>query len=330
MAMDDEPTVRLPRARTPAAPTPAPTPAQIPPPATRGRRTLLLAGGAGLAAVAGGLGGWWALAPAPAPAPEPQRPPPQPRPVVFAPPLLDTQGLLAHVARVPTVLRWSFNPLVWMLDFPSLESQGRALNRAAALLEKAGTPRDRVLDDAALAAAIAADRRTAENWYLGHNYRGSELRRMATLAARDGVALNPLEAWVVEQAELARLVEPSRDCAILSVPATGAHVDAGMRAAILRHELGHGQFFTLPLFAAHVTRVWSQGFTDGDRRDMRRFLAAEGYDPELEEVMANEAMAYLIYTDDRRFFDPSRDLGWSDARADRLRGLLRQGAPPEP
>lgn len=320
MATDDEPTVRLPRSLAPPAPRPAPAP--------RGRRGLLMGGGAGLALTAAGLGGWWALS-SPRVMPEAPAAPP-PRPTAEGPPLLDTAGLLGHVARVPTALRWLVNPLVWLLDFPSLESQGRALNRAAALVEKAGTPRDRVLDDAALAAAIAADRRTAENWYLGHNYRGSELRRMGTLAVRDGVTLNPMEAWVMEQASLARLVEPSRDVAILSVPAVGPHVDAGMRAAILRHELGHGQFFTLPLFAAHVTRVWSQGFSEADRRDMRRFLAAEGYDPELEEVMANEAMAYLIYTDDRRFFDPSRDLGWSDARADRLRALLRQGAPPEP
>jgi len=326
MAMDEDPTVRLPR------PLPGAFPGLASSAAPQGRRPFLLIGGTVIGMAAAGAAGWWLLMPGhesevAAPGP-PARP--VPRPVAEGPPLLDTAGLLAHVARAPTALRWAANPLVWLLDFPSLESQGRAMNRAAALLEKSSTPRDRVLDEATLAAAIAADRRTPETWYLGHNYRASELRRMAALAARDGVTLNPLEAWVMEQAELARQVEPSRDAAILSVPAIGPQLDAGMRAAILRHELGHGQFFTLPLFAAHVTRVWAQGFSESDRADMRRFLAAEGYDPALDEVMANEAMAYLLYTEERRFFDPARDLGWADSRAERLRGMFRAGAPAEP
>lgn len=246
------------------------------------------------------------------------------------PPLLDLAGIAAHGARVPTALRWSANPLVWVLDFPSLELQGQAMNRAAALIEKAGTPRDRVLDDAALAAAIAADRRSAADWYFGHNYRASDLRRMFALAQRDNISLNPLEIWLREQVELAHRLDRSRDAAILSIPAIGPQVDQAMRRSILTHELAHGQFFTLPFFAAHVMRVWETGFTEAERTAVRRFLQAEGYDAAQEEVMANEAMAYLLYTPDRRFFDPARDLGWSDAQAERLRALLRAGAPEEP
>jgi general secretion pathway protein E len=100
--------------------------------------------------------------------------------------------------------------------------------------------------------------------------------------------------------------------------------------SILRHELSHGPFFTLPLFAAHVMRVWEQGFTQAERDAIRTFLGREGYDVKQDEVMANEAMAYLLFTPDRRFFDPARDLGWSDAQADRLRALLREGAPDAP
>ena len=316
MAMDDDPTVRLPRLASPAERSAG----------AKLARRALLPGGAALALAAGSAGGWWLLSQTVAP--QPASAPPQPGPA--PPPLLETQALLAHAAQVPTVLRWAANSLVWLLDFPSLESQGQAMNRAAALLEKAATPRDRVLDDAGLAAAIAADRRTSANWYLGHNYRASALRRMAMLAARDGITLNPLEAWVIGQAELARQLEPSRDVAILGVPAVGAQVDGGMRAAILRHELGHGQFFTMPIFAAQVMRVWDQGFTEADRHDLRRFLATEGYDTALDEVMANESMAYLLYTPDRRFFDPARDLGWPDSRAELARALLRVGAPEEP
>lgn len=246
------------------------------------------------------------------------------------PPELDAAGLAAHVARAPTALRWSANPLVWVLDFPSLELQGQAMNRAAAFLEKRGAPRDRVLDDAALLAAIEADRRQPATWYFGHNYRLGDLQRMFARAPGDGVRLNPLESWVASLVELAAGAARGREVAVLTVPAEGPQVDAALRRSILTHELGHGQFFTLPFFAAHVMRCWERGFSEAERAAMRAFLAADGYDPALEELMANEAMAYLLYTPDRRFFDPARDLGWSDAQAGRLRALLREGAPPEP
>ncbi|MDB5413331.1 MAG: hypothetical protein JWR10_1666 [Rubritepida sp.] len=323
---DDDATIRL---RPPAA-----RPAAPPPPLSR-RRLLGLWIGLGVALVGLGTGTavwWWKRAAAPAPLAEapPVRPIAPPPPPPEGPPSLNLAEIVTHRAGTSTALRWSVNPLVWVLDFPSLELQGQGMNRAAALLEKARTPRDRVLNDVELAAAIAADRRTASTWYFGHNYRASELARMFEFAARDGVQLNPQELWVQEQVELARRVDRSRDAAILTVPALGPQVDGNLRMSILMHELGHGQFYTLPFFAAHVMRVWDTGFSQSERAAVRSFLAAEGYDTAQEEVMANEGMAYLLYTPDRRFFDPARDLGWSDAQAERLRGLLRAGAPEEP
>jgi hypothetical protein len=300
--------------------------APLPP---RPRRSLPLLGGA--VALAGlGAGLWlWPAAP-PRPAPEPPPPAEPPWVELPAPPLLTAEAILAHRAGAPTAFRWAANPLVWVLDFPTLEAQGLAFNRAAALVEKAATPRERALPDAELAAAIAADGRTTATWYFGHNYRASDLARLFALMEAQGIAPNPLEAWVREQVRLSQRLDRARDAAFLSIPALGAQVDLAMRASILRHELAHGQFFTLPFFAAHVMRVWQQGFTEVERRAMREFLARDGYDPTQEEVMANEAMAYLLHTPDRRFFDPARDLGWSDAQAARLRALFAEGAPPDP
>ena len=346
MADDDEATVRLPRMVQPHAPAPvrdpaptqAPTQAPVPTPAPPRRRLGLWLGVAGGAAAMGaaGLSAMWFWSGPPAEA-WPERPLGQPlaqpraRVTLAAPPpLLNHAAILAHQAREPTALRWSANPLVWVLDFPSLELQGLAMNRAAALLEKASTPRDRVLDDAALAAAIAADGKLPATWYFGHNYRASDLGRMARLAREAGIALNPLEHWVLEQVAASRRLEPSRDAAFITLPALGPGVNADARGSVLLHELGHGQFMTLPFFAAHVMRVWSEGFTAAERASMRQFLAADGYDTRQEELMANEAMAYLLYTPDRRFFDPARDLGWSDAQTGRLRAMLRAGAPSEP
>lgn len=313
---DDDATMRLPPPRTQASGSVA----------RRGVGLAVLGGGAALAAaVGGGLWLWRGVETA-----APMLPATVADASAPAPPLLDMEGIAAHRAVEPTALRWSANPLVWVLDFPSLETQGAAMNRVAALIEKAGAPRDRVLDDAELAAAIAADRRTAANWYFGHNYRAGDVLRMFALAERQGIRLTPPELWLRAQVELSQRVDRGREAAILTIPGLGPQIDAQLRRTILRHELGHGQFFTLPFFAAHVMRVWEGGFTAAERADMRRFLAADGYDTAQEEMMANEAMAYLLYTPDRRFFNPARDLGWSDAQAERLRVLLRTQAPEAP
>ena len=98
-----------------------------------------------------------------------------------------------RIMEVGTIFRLADNPRILVLDFPSLAEQGRMLNRVAALIEKAGLPRDRVLNDAELDAAIAARGETAETFYFGHNYRATDLAKFFALAARDGVALNQAE-----------------------------------------------------------------------------------------------------------------------------------------
>lgn len=159
MAFDDDATVRLPPALAArlAQPAPAPAPATAPAPAAHpapaghkhGRRALICALCVGAAGA--GAGAWWWTRRAAAPtgplvadAPPPAVTP-APLPVIAAPPLLDRAGLLANRAVVPTALRWSANPLVWVLDFPSLDLQGQAMNRAAGLIEKASTDRKSVV-----------------------------------------------------------------------------------------------------------------------------------------------------------------------------------------
>lgn len=266
--------------------------------------------------------------PAPMPAPAPA-----PAPVAAAPPLAlsiaiaTEEAIRAHRAAEPTMFRLAENPHVFIADFPDLDLQGAALNRAAALIEKAGTPRDRLLNDAELAEAIARAGETPATYYYGHNYRSRDLERFFTLAARDGVALTPAETWLRDQVTRIRaLLPPGTEFAVISVPGVDSRVDETMRAAILHHEIGHGHFFTNPTFAAHVEQVWRDVFTEAERARFRAFLQREGYDPSIEEVMLNEAMAYLIYTPDARFFTPAH-AGLDDARADALRAALRAGAP---
>ncbi len=195
------------------------------------------------------------------------------------------------------------------------------------LIEKAGAPRDRVLTDAELAVAIARSGETPATYYYGHNYRGSDIERFLALAARDGITLTAEEQWLRAQVARIRAHLPAgEEFAFISVPGIETRVDASMRRAILHHELGHGYFFTNPAFAAHVARVWREVFTDAERARFRAFLQQEGYDPTLEEVMLNEAMAYMVFTPDPRFFTPAH-VGMDDARAEVLRAALRDGSP---
>lgn len=350
---DPDATVRLERPGGAAA---------VPPPAAvaRGARPVALAVAGGvLLVIAGGFGAWLslrtgldepppkpdvvALAPPPAavqPAPvtpvAPARPvapvaavapiapvaPVPPRPVVAT-----EEVIRDHRAAQPTLFNLAGSPRIFVVDFPDLDRQGAALNRVAALVEKAGTPRDRVLNDADLATAISHSGETPATYYYGHNYRGRDIEHFFALASRDGIVLTPEERWLREQVGRIRAQLPAGDeFAIVSVPGVDARVDASMRRAILHHELGHGHFFSNPAFAAHVAHVWRDVFTEAERARFRAFLQSEGYDPSQEEVMLNEAMAYLIFTPDPRFFTPAH-AGLDEARAEVLRAALREGAP---
>jgi hypothetical protein len=111
---------------------------------------------------------------------------------------------------------------------------------------------------------------------------------------------------------------------MLGIPGLGPQVDEATRAVSLRHELAHGAFFTRPDLAARVMQVWQHGLTEAERAGLRRYLQRAGYDPRQEDLMANEAMAYLLHTPDTRFFNAARDLGWTPPQLERIRGLFAE------
>ena len=57
------------------------------------------------------------------------------------------------------------------------------LDRVAAFVEKANVPHDRLLDDAALNAAITASGDTVASYYYGHDYQAADLAQFFALAA---------------------------------------------------------------------------------------------------------------------------------------------------
>ena len=114
-------------------------------------------------------------------------------------PFKETQSISALLAPAAED-GWRFarlegRPSVLLIEFPSLQAQGAALNRIATLIEKAGAPRDRVLNDLEMAEFIRETGSAAATFYYGHDYRltettsGTETKNMGRNRAGDGACL---------------------------------------------------------------------------------------------------------------------------------------------
>jgi len=259
-----------------------------------------------------------APAPPPAPAPGPTAP--------FRIRTADEATILAHVADDLTVFRYDANPNIIVLDFPSLRMQGEMLNRVASLIEKAGLPRRRVLSDAELDAAIRDRGDTVETYYYGHDYRADELALFFATADNQHVRLDAQETQL--RALLGQLgwLSPGAVGALISVPRTDGTITESMRAAILHHELAHGEFFSDPAYASYVQAFWLHAMTELERAAVRNFLGSMGYDTGDETLMYNEMQAYLMFTYDPRFFLPS-NVNMTPARRLQLQTAFHAGMP---
>ena len=240
------------------------------------------------------------------------------------------------------VARLALNPKILVIEFPDLASQGAALNRLAALLEKHKAPRDRVLTDEGLARFIQQVGDTAETFYFGHDYPAEAVARFFTLSVNQQVRLNPSELRLGNLLLFSKMLREDND-RLLATPereavvtfsalqpdnprtAVDETVDALRREAILRHELSHGEFFTNAAYRQHCWTFW-QNLSDEDRRLFRSFLTSADYDPRNDELMVNETQAFLMHTPDPRAFN-AKALGVSEARLEALRARFREGMP---
>ena len=206
---------------------------------------------------------------------------------------------------------------VVVIDFPSLEAQGLTLDRVAAFVEKASVPHNVVLDDAALSTAIAASGDTVASYYYGHDYRAADLARFFALAGSEKIKLNPQELWLKRLLRQLGWLAPGANGAIITLPAAGGDVPPEMRAVILRHEISHGAFYTVPEYRHYVEQFWAS-LTPDDRAAFTGFLGRQGYDTSLTELMLNETQAYLIFTRDPRFFNAAA-IGKTEPEVNQLR-----------
>jgi len=260
----------------------------------------------------------------PTPLPQPAPPPAAAYPIRTA----DEAEILADAPERLTIFRFAPNPRVLVLDFPSLRQQGLMLNRVAALVEKAGLPRERVLSDAELDAAIRASGETIETFYYGHDYRAADLARFFVLANRDHIVLTLEEEQLRGLLRQEGWLAGEAVGALISIPRAGsdAFLDAAARATILHHELSHGEYFTSPAYAAFTRHYWQSVLSEDDRARFRAFLGQQQYDTGQEDLMMNEMQAYLMHTPDPHFFN-ARAVGMSEDRLAHLRALFLADMP---
>lgn len=239
-------------------------------------------------------------------------------------------GAQAQGGGDPNVAAFHFapNPRILVLDFASLRDQGLMLNRAAAFVEKAGLPHTRLLGDDALNAAIAAGGDTIETFYYGHDYGATAMVRFFARADQDNFKLSDHEMALRELLRMDGWFNPNSKAALISIPQPGAdeHVTMAARSTILHHELSHGEYFTNPAYAAYVHRFWTQSLTTAEQEQIRTHLRSLGYDTTLEDVMENEAQAYLMFTENPDFFKASM-VGMSDVRVAALRTNFHRNMP---
>lgn len=224
---------------------------------------------------------------------------------------------------------------VLVLDFPSMAEQAAALNRVAALIEKAGLPREHVISQERLAEYAAARGVTLETFYYGHNYTTSELARFFRLAAGDGRALTLAEdalarlliaAGALERGAAGFVPGEAIDYVIslARLDDPGAPV---LRRMILRHEIGHAVYAARPDYRAHVARFWDERMRPEERRAFRDFLAARDYDVTDRALVIDEMQAYLHFTPDPAGIDDAA-LGLPAGSLADLRRRFGEGLPP--
>jgi hypothetical protein len=241
-----------------------------------------------------------------------------PRPAPL--PVAGESTIFRHVSRHFAVFRFADDRLVLVFDCPDLHAQGLMFDRIAALIEKADAPKDRVLSTTAFHAALVAADLTIGTYYYGDDYPARALRKFFRLAQAEHRHLNPLEQRLHEIGAAAGFLKPGAAGAVISIPQAGAGHRVGLRAraVILRHELSHGAYFTIPAYRAFVHHFYNTALTASEQAAFKNFLVRQGYDGDEHGLIVNETLAYLVFTRDKEFFR-AEVVGMSDARVAMLR-----------
>jgi len=273
------------------------------------------------------FGGWAGSGAVSVPAPLAAVQQTDPGPPAALPSLTEAE-ILARAPGKTEAYRFAPQPEIIVIAFASFAEQAGMLNRVAALVEKAGFPRDRVMDMAELEKRIRAEGGNFESFYYGHDYPAAAVLRFFELLDKSGLPPTQGEAALRRMTAGWGWRAGTNAAVITLVQEDGTNtVDAGDRATILRHELSHGLYFTSPAYARYSRAFWKDTLSEGERIRFRLFLANDGYDTALDDLVVNETQAYLMHTANPKFFS-AKAVGIDPARLDMLRGLFLTGMPP--
>lgn len=238
------------------------------------------------------------------------------------------------------IYRYKTQARLFIFDFPDLGLQGETFNRVVALIERMGSPRNRVLDEAELSRFIRSVGKTEKTFAYGNDFLVAELVVFFNLAEAGGIALNEGELGLRQFLIRMGLAHykfgffqarvPS--AVILSIPQVSeAHprVTELARKTILLHELSHGEYYLNSAYRNYCRHFWRHVMTDSQRQAFRDFLSQSSYDPRNEEMMINETQAYLMHTPDPRAFN-AQMVKLKERDIEKLRQKFREGAPPLP
>ena len=243
-------------------------------------------------------------------------------------------------------LRWSrfkTNPAIVVIEFPTLQEQGLAMNRLAAMFEKRTAHGDRVPTEKELDELLRRSGDSIASFYQGHDYPAAKVAQFFSLAEAQRAALNARELQLRSLLLEAELMQRDAAGAFHAMPGqavisfTGVQpddpatapdelVDGVRREAVLHHELSHGEFFTNPAYRTHCMKFWREVLRENERRMFSAYLKGLDYNPADEVLMANETQALLMHTPDSRAFNAG-SLGISESALAQLRGRFRAGEP---
>ena len=257
-------------------------------------------------------------------------------------PILNFNEILYNRVNKTTLYRYSINPDVYILDFPSLYIQGRSMNRIMALIEDARAPKDRVLSEFEFEKFLKTHALSTEDFNLGHDYTSQHLTLFFTLTEQHGIALRPeekqLKVLLIKHGlinnDLTSITEQDTKVIISITQQTiefdknnkEINVTLDMRKSVIRHELSHGEFFSNPSYREYSEKFWNNEIPDYLRSRIGRFLTDLGYDISDKTLTINEMQAFLFHTDHELIFS-AQDIGITDKELHDIRKRFFEGLP---
>ncbi|MEI7635752.1 MAG: hypothetical protein WCJ37_00475 [Syntrophus sp. (in: bacteria)] len=201
------------------------------------------------------------------------------------------------------IYRVKSNPLVYVVDFPDLTAQAKAMNRLAFFVENKDN-KGLILDARQMQDYYDSQRISADQYYHGHDYRAVDLARFFNAVAGSGKELNPEEVallHILKQNDVLHHngieYEPVQPYKVLisisrSKEDTDHHLSCELRRLTLRHEMSHAEYFTNNKYRQYCRSFWMRLKIE-EQEVFRKELSLMKYDSQNDDLIINEMQAFL-------------------------------------